>query len=113
MIEMSKPVIRGVLIGLAVILLIVGVAALRSCGDDPAPQAEQTTASGDAIANAAQDAVSTITNRTDAERAIDAAAAEVKEELGNAAVPADLRARVAPFVCMRPEYSHDPACAVR
>lgn len=105
---------RILFVALVILALLLVFGIVRACAHkSEAPQAEQTTASGEAIANAAQDAISTIGNRTDAERAIDATVAEVKEDLGNATVPDDLRARVAPFVCLRPEYRNDPACTLR
>ncbi len=109
---------RMILIGVAAIFLLLMVFGLvRACSGDTtrkeAAQADQTVKSGDAIANAAQDAVGTVMNRTEAERAIDAATTELKEEIGNAQNPADLRTAVARNVCVRAEYRNDPACAVR
>ena len=104
-----------ILFGVSIILaLLLALGIVRACTHkSEAPQTEQTTASGDAVTNAAQDAISTYANRTEAERAMDAATAQVKEELPNAAVPDDLRVIIARSVCVRPEYHNDPACAVR
>lgn len=106
----ARPVFWAAMILIALSVLSVGYCSLR---DDAADQAEQTTRSTDAIANAAQGAVADIMNQTRAETAIDAATAATKEEIGNAQDPAAVRAAVARNLCLRPEYRSDPSCAVR
>jgi len=106
----TKPMFWAFAILLALILFSIGYCSLR---DGAADQAEQTTRSSDAIANAAQGAVADIMIQTKAETAIDAAAAAAKEEIGNAQDPDAIRAAVARNVCLRPEYRSDPACTVR
>ena len=106
----AKPVLCGAIALLGLAVLSVGYCSLRA---DSADQAEQTSRSGDAMANAAQGAVADIMTQTKAETAIDAATAATKEEIGDAQDPAAIRAAVARNVCLRPEYRSDPACAVR
>lgn len=100
---------------LGIALLVLAVLSIGYCSlrDGAADQAEQTSRSGDAMANAAQGAVADIMAQTKAETAIDAATAATKEEIGDAQDPAAIRAAVARNVCLRPEYRSDPACAVR
>lgn len=108
----AKPVFIGL-----VVLLIFGVGfGLAKCSgrDDTAQrQAEQTSASGDAIANAAQDAVQTITNRTVTDRDVDQATDEAMKDIGNAVDPDSVRDAVLDGVCGQASHRNDPACKVR
>ncbi|KEZ00244.1 hypothetical protein AI27_08845 [Sphingomonas sp. BHC-A] len=106
----AKPVFGALCALLVLAVLSIGYCSLRGGAAD---QAEQTTRSSDAIANAAQGAVTDIMNQSKAETAIDAGVAATKEEIGHAQDPAAIRAAVARNVCLRPEYRSDPACAVR
>lgn len=106
----AKPVMWGAIALMVLAVFSIGYCSLR---DDAVDQAEQTSRSGDAMANAAQGAVADIMTQTKAETAIDAAVAATKEEIGDAQDPAAIRAAVARDVCVRPEYRSDPACAVR
>lgn len=108
----AKPVFYGL-----IVLLIFGVGfGLAKCTgrDDTAQrQAEQTTASGEAIADAAKDAVGTITNRAVTEDDIDRATDQAMKDIGNAADPDSVRDAVLDGVCGQTSHRNDPACAVR
>lgn len=107
---------KPVLIGLILLVLFGGGFALAKCtgGNDAAEaQAEQTTRSGEAIANAAEAAVETIGNRAVTEREIDQATMNVMEQIENAQDPAIIRDAVRNSVCGKPSHRNDPACAVR
>lgn len=108
----AKPVLIGL-----VVLLIFGVGfGLAKCtgGDDTAQrQAEQTTASGEAIADAAKDAVETITNRTVTEADIDRATDQAIRNIEHATDPDSVRDAVLDGVCGQPSHRNDPACKVR
>ncbi|KKW93858.1 hypothetical protein [Sphingobium chungbukense] len=106
----AKPVLWALTAMLVLILLSVGYCSLRGGERE---QAQQTTKSSEAIADAAKGAVSDISNQTKAETAIDAAVATVKEEVGYAVDPAAIHSAVARDVCVRREYRNDPACALR
>lgn len=107
----AKPVFYGLIVA----LLIGAGFALAKCGksDPAAEQAEQTTRSGEAIANAADAAVETIDNRAVTEADIDAATTNAIERINNAANPDAVRDAVRDSVCQRSSHRHDPACAVR
>ncbi|MFK4871687.1 hypothetical protein [Novosphingobium sp. ZW T3_23] len=101
----------------AVVFVIIVAASLSQCSGDrdkqTAEQAKQTTTSGEAIADAAQDAVAKIeTNRVTNED-IDAAVAETQENLDHAEDPAAIRAAVIAGVCGNPAHRSDPACKMR
>jgi hypothetical protein len=104
---------RGAQVALLVIvtaLIAFTVAKCTGGNKREAAQAEQTSASGQAIANAAQDAVETVSNRSEADLAIDAATAQAKKEIKDAKSPAAVRAAVVKSLCARAEYKLDPAC---
>jgi hypothetical protein len=104
-----------VLAGLVIVVMVVAGLAIRSCTRDNTAQrqAEQTTASGDAYANAAENAIDTIGNRVVTERDIDNAINNVQQEILNAQDPAAIRSAVLDSVCRSPSHRNDPACAVR
>lgn len=106
---------RGAQVGLLVLAVAVTTFIVAQCtggNDKEAAQANQTSASGQAIANAAHDAVETVSNRSEAELAIDAATAQAKKEIKDAKNPAAVRAAVTRSLCQRAEYRLDPACRV-
>lgn len=103
---------RPLLIALAVIALILAFNAARCVWKgDVARQAEQTARSGEAIADAAQDAVSTITNATGRDADIDAVVAGAVLEIDAAGTPEEKRAAAINAVCQLPEYAGDEQCA--
>ena len=108
----AKPVLIGV-----VILLLFGAGfTLAKCtggNDGEAEQAEQTSRSSEAMANAAQNAIERIDNRTVTEDAIDAATANALEEINNASNPDDMRNAVLDGVCGQSSHRNDPACKMR
>jgi len=103
-------------LGLLIVFVAIATLAISKCTGSnrkEAAQARQTSASGEAIANAAKDAVETVSGRSEAELAIDAAVAEAKKDIGNAQSSADIRVVVARELCRFKEYRDDPACIVR
>lgn len=103
-------------IGLLILFVAIATLAISKCtggNRKEAAQARQTSASGEAIANAAKDAVETVSGRSEAELAIDAAVAEAKKDIGNAQSSADIRVVVARELCRLPEYRNDASCIVR
>ena len=100
----------------ALIAVLLGAAlTVGKCAWDArgVSQAKQTTRSGEAIAKAAGSAVNTVSNRTDAEKDIDAAVGIAKQEIGNAQSPDAIRDAVVRAVCVRRENRNDPACRVQ
>ncbi len=108
----AKPVFYGVLI-----LLLVGAGfTLAKCiGGNPqaVKQAEQTSKSGDAIADAAKEAVDTLEGQQATEQNIDAAVAAAQREIENADDPDAIRAVVLRSVCGQASHRADPACQMR
>jgi hypothetical protein len=109
--ERAVPVL---IFGLMLLLLIVS-GTVYSCTrpDDAAEQARQTTLSGEAIANAADNAVETVDNRAVTESDIDNAARTAMEEVGNATDLDSMRNAVLDGVCGQSSHYNDPACRVR
>lgn len=99
------------------VLLIILGASLTMCSSDgnkqAAEQAKQTTNSGEAIADAAQDAVAKIETNRVTNQDIDAAVRETQENLDHAEDPDAIRAAVIAGVCGNPAHSRDPACKMR
>jgi len=106
---------RPAIFGFVLILVFIAVFSIARCSrDDTAQrQAEQTTQSSDAIANAAEVAIGTIENRTVTEKDIDHATAIAEFEINEAADAATVRAAVLGGVCGQTSHRNDPACAVR
>jgi len=100
-----------------VVFIIIVAASLSQCssaGDkQAAEQAKQTTNSGEAIADAAQDAVAKIETNRVTNQDIDAAVKETQENLEHAEDPDAIRAAVIAGVCGNPAHRSDPACKVR
>jgi len=109
--KLARPAL-ALIIGLIVLSLFLTV---RACTRDTTAerQAEQTNASGDAIANAAADAIETIENRTVTEKAVDDAVAATTKDIADAPDPDHVRAAVLAGVCGQPSHRNDPACKVR
>lgn len=105
------------LIVIVAVALIIGAFVLFVAwhSHDPAPveQAKQTTRSSEAVADAAQDAIATIGNRTATDAMVDAVTVNTVENIGNALDPFDVRDAVVAGVCSRAAHRNDPACAVR
>ena len=102
------------LIAVVVLLALWGASCAFHRPDTTAQQqAEQTTRSGDAIANAAQNAVATISNRTVTDAVVDQATVNAQKEIDNAENDDDIRAAVIAGVCGQTSHHNDPACAVR
>ncbi len=114
MIEINQRAARVVAFIAAAVIILIVILSVSKCGNDKAvKQAEQTTRSSEAIADAASNAVGAVVKRTNAEKDIEAATAKAKEEIGNAASNAEIRAAVTNSVCLLPEYANDPTCKVR
>ena len=108
--KFAKPL----LFGLAALLLLGVGFGLSRCGSNAAQkQAEQTTASGEAVASAAAEAIEIIGNRTVTEADIDLAVGHVQEEIKNAPDPDTIRSTVIAGLCKQASHRNDPACAVR
>jgi hypothetical protein len=111
----GEKAVKWVVIAFAAALLIGAILIVSRCSHDNTAerQSEQTSASGGAIANAAADAIETITNRTVTEGDIDAATATAQEEIENASDPDTVRGAVIAGVCGQASHRNDPACRVR
>lgn len=105
---------RPVLI-VGAVLLLLSVLGVGKCVYDRGEraQARQTERSSEAIADAAENAVAVITNRTDADRGIDAIVSEAAKDIENAPNAAVAHHAALSAVCQLPEYRKDPACTVR
>jgi len=110
----SKWAARVVIAVIGIVLLAI-VFTIGRCSrhDDNTAQVNQTTASSDAIANAATTAIGTIQNRSVTEKDIDHATAVAQIEIDQAVDPAAVRGAVVTGVCANPAHRNDPACAVR
>lgn len=111
---------KYVLLGVIALLLVLILFAFNKCAESGkdravAVQAEQTTKSGEAIAEAAQVAVETVDNRASVETTIDIATTIATREIDNAESSEDVRAAVTRAVCERVRASGrtDPACIVQ
>ena len=106
---------RWLAFGLIAAVLVYAIFAMGRCSDRSAvqDQAKQTTASSEAIADAAEGAIETIGVRVVTEKEIDRATAVATMEIEDAATPDDVRDAVIRAVCVRREYINDPACAMR
>ena len=104
-----------VLVGLAVLLLIGGTFTLSRCTKDHSAerQAEQTTASSEAIANAAKSAIDTIGAREATENDINYAVAHTQKDITDAPDPDAVRRSVIAGLCQQASHRFDPACSVR
>lgn len=103
----AKPVVWALLIG----LVLLAVFALGRCGgDDPTPQVEQGNRSSEAVADAAQDAISTLEDRVATEQAIDRAVAAAVVKIDDAVTPDAVRDAVLESICGEASHRNDPAC---
>ena len=100
---------------LAACALLALIFAVVSCRHDngAGKQAEQTTRSGDAMSNAAANAIDTLQNRTATDDSINAATDNAMKEIGNAQSPDDVRSAVLAGVCASASHRSDPACRVQ
>lgn len=106
--KLAKPV----LIVVAVVAMILAFNVARCAWQNQAvQQAKQTTRSGEAIADAAQNAVATITNATERDASIDSVVAGAVLEIEAAGTQEEKRAAAFNAVCALPEYAGDPKCA--
>lgn len=76
-------------------------------------QAEQTTRSGQAVANAGAAAVAVVSTTAASEKAIDSAVNQTAKEIRNAQSPAAVRSAVVASLCKQDSHRLDPACRVR
>lgn len=110
---------KGVRIAWIVIVALIALAlafGLGRCGDrseDIATQIEQSNKSGEAFQDATADAIGRIGDRTVTEGAIDDAVEQVKDEIGDAKSPDDIRRALLDSLCGQPSHRDDPACGVR
>ena len=111
-----NPVVVGITVATAMLLMF----ALSECSKRDAKravavQAEQTTKSGQAIADAASVAVEAVDKRHGAEAAIDVATAIAVRNIDDATTSEDIHSAVTAAVCERVRASGrtDPACVVR
>lgn len=94
--------------------LLAGLAWLAWPKDRTAEaQAIQTTKSGEAIANAAAEAVNTVAERGAAEKAVDNTVTAIQEKITHAQSPDAVRNAVLDGLCQQQAYRDDPACKVR
>ncbi len=105
-----KPLI--IILGVILAVCAFGVARCIWKGG-AAQQAEQTTKSGEALADAAENAVETVTNAHAREASIDTIVEEAAKEIDNAPSPEAARAATLRAVCVLEEYRLDPACTVQ
>ena len=104
-------VFGGIALAGVILLIIFGPGA---CSNRQAvEQARQTTRSGEAISNAAAEAIADIGNTTANESVIDEAVANTQEGIANAQDPAAVRAAVVQRLCADPRHRLDPACRMR
>lgn len=108
---------RPVLYGFTLILIVITAFGIGRCtgkdryeNDRVAAQADQTETSSDAIAQAANDAIDTLENRTATEDAVDQAVEQAVTEIENAANADEVRAAVLAGACGSAEHRNDPAC---
>lgn len=106
--------VRWIAIAVGVVVLIVALIMVSRCGrPDAVKQAEQTTRSNDATADAAAVAINALEGRVAKDGEIDRAVGVAMMEIENATDPDAIRAAVLAGVCDKPEHRDDPACAVR
>lgn len=110
--KLARPVAFGLLAAL-VLLMIFVVVRCQPRDTTAQQQAQQTTRSSDAIADAASGAIATIENRTITDADIDAATDAAVEDIANAQDPVAVRSAVLDRVCRQASHRNDPACAVR
>lgn len=105
----------GIVIGLLVFIIwgVILAVTYNWRKPDPKHQANQTTASAEAIASAATNAVDTVTSRMTADQEIDAATALALKDIENAQDADAVRAAVISAVCLRDSHRNDPACQLR
>lgn len=114
MVRIDTAWVRWIVIGVAALALIGVIFALGRCGrPDAVRQAEQTTRSGEATADAAEVALNVLEGRTATDSEIDRAVGVAMMEIDNATDPAAVRTAVLDSLCGQPEYRDDPACPVR
>lgn len=96
------------------VVALLALFALSQCNRDTtaADQAQQTTASSEAVADAAEVAIEVLENRTATEANIDRAVAAGTLEINNATDADAVRAAVLASVCPRAEFANDAACKV-
>ena len=104
-----------VLIGLVALLLIGSGFGVARCSRDTTAerQAEQTNASGEAVANAAANAIAVIGKRAVTENDVDVAVGQIQEEIINAPDPDTIRSAVIAGLCQQDSHRLDPACKLR
>ncbi|MCW2370205.1 hypothetical protein [Sphingobium sp. B11D3D] len=106
---------RLVPLALIVIVAVLATLTIAKCTggkDRTAAQAQQTTRSAEAIANAAQAAIDQIGNQAATERAIETAIGQAQGEISNAQTVNDIRDHVLDRLCAKPSHRGDPACAL-
>lgn len=108
----AKPVFFG-LIGVVIVACAIMLAKCSGRDRTAERQAEQTTRSGDAYANASNAAIGTIERRHDTDAAGDSGVAETQRTIDNAQDPDAVRNAVIDRVCRSASHRHDPACPVR
>ncbi len=96
---------------LAFLILLI-VFSLGRCTDDngEAEQAKQTTASSEALSEAAEVAIDKLESRQATDVTIDAAVAATTTEITNANDVDAVRAAVVAGLCNQPAHRGDPAC---
>lgn len=105
---------KPALIGLAVVLVLAAVFALRSCGgNQAAKQTEQTTRSGEAIANSAAGALGKYGAAVGNETTRAADVVQTNREISNATSRDAQRNAVLDRVCREKGHRNDPACKLR
>lgn len=107
--KFGKPI--AIIGGIALLLgLVFLLGRCSGDNDDVAAQVEQTTASSEAIADAAEHAIETIGERTATDAAIDQAVEDAVQEIENAESPDAVRAAVVNGLCRSSAHRNDPAC---
>lgn len=107
----ARPVFLAI-----IALLALGLFGLAKCVSDKndadavQDQAEQTTRSSDAMADAAQNAVAVIVNEAKYDKTVDQVVTEAAREIDAAPTSSDARKAALRAVCGLPEYRGDPAC---
>lgn len=106
----ARPVFYGLIVAA---IFVAGFTVARCTKRPDTSQAEQTSKSGDAIANAAASAIETIGNRTVSDVAVDRATVQATKGIDDAQDVDAVRRAVLDGVCNQAAHSRDPACAVR
>lgn len=93
--------------------LAVFAIAATTCSRKDAAQERQNTASADAYAGSAKNAVETVTARASEEASVDTVVAQATQEIDDAKDPDAARAAVVSAVCKLRAYRDRPECAVQ